>query len=156
MHSEKSILRSYASMQSDQSSSLPLFIVTKFVTTSMMADQNARMHNTLSDLSTRRQSCEQTEMILKKNNIMVPIFVWGCSRLRQVLQCKPYHKKIASKRIKQRKLPSVGTSVQTQQSFCYPQEHWTFRYWWFPAGAQAVQCFQFIDLMSQNVQSGVY
>ena len=31
----------------------------------MKTDQNAWMHNTLSDLSTRRLSCEQTEMILK-------------------------------------------------------------------------------------------
>ena len=31
----------------------------------MKTGQNARMHNTLSDLSTRRLSWEQTEMILK-------------------------------------------------------------------------------------------
>ena len=62
---KKSILRSYASSQSDQSSSLTLCIVTKFGTTSTTTDQNAQMHNTLSDLFTLRLSCEQTEMKLK-------------------------------------------------------------------------------------------
>ena len=61
----RSILRSYASAQSDLSWSLPLCIVSKFGTISMKTDQNARMHNTLSDLSTRRLSCEQTEIIMK-------------------------------------------------------------------------------------------
>ena len=63
MHDEIEV--SYASAQSDQSRSLPLCIVSKFGTTSMKTDQNAQMHNTLSDLSTRRLSCEQTQMILK-------------------------------------------------------------------------------------------
>ena len=96
--------------------------------TSTKTDHNAQMHNTLSDLFTCRLSCEQTEMILenyvKENNNGSDF----CMRMQQTDSVRfydePYHKKIASKHIKQRKLQSVGTSVQTQQSFCYSQEQW--------------------------------
>ena len=78
----------------------------------MRTDQNARMHNTVSDLSTRRLSCEQTEMILKnygKENNRGSDF---CMRMQQtdsvMFYDVPYHKKIASK---QRKLRLVGASV---------------------------------------------
>ena len=73
----------------------------------MKTDQTARMHNTPSDLSTRRLSCEQTEMILKnygKENNRGSDF---CMRMQQtdsvMFYDVPYHKKIASKH-KQRKL----------------------------------------------------
>ena len=91
----RSILRSYASAQSDQSWSLPLCIVSKFGTISMRTDQNARMYNPLSDLSTRRLSCEQTEMILKnygKENNRGSDF---CMRMQQtdcvMFYDVPYH-----------------------------------------------------------------
>ena len=81
----------------------------------MKTDQNARMHNTLSDLSTRRLSCKQTEMILKnygKENNGGSDF---CMRMQQshsvMFYDVPYHKKIASKH-KQRKLGLVGASVR--------------------------------------------
>ena len=81
----------------------------------MRTDQNARMHNTLSDLSTRRLSSEQTEMILKnygKENNRGSDF---CMRMQQtdfvMFYDVPYHKKIASKR-KQRKLRLVGAYVR--------------------------------------------
>ena len=116
MHDEnRRILRSYASAQSDQYWSLPLCIVSKFGTTSMKTDQNAWMHNTLSDLSTRRLSCEQTKMILKnygKENNRGSDF---CMRMQQtdsvMFYDVPYHKKIASKH-KQRKLRLVSAYVR--------------------------------------------
>ena len=81
----------------------------------MRTDQNAWMHNTLSDLSTRRLSWEQTEMILKnygKENNRGSDF---CMRMQQtdsvMFYDVPYHKKIASKH-KQRKLRLVGASVR--------------------------------------------
>ena len=78
----------------------------------MKTDQNARMHNTLSDLSTRRLSCEQTEMILKnygKKNNRGSDF---CMRMQQTSSpsCSTmYHITIASKH-KRRKLRLVGAS----------------------------------------------
>ena len=76
----------------------------------MKTDQNARMHNTLSDLSTRRLSCEQTEMILKnygKENNRGSDF---CMRMQQtdsvMVYNVSYHKKIVSKH-KRRKLRLV-------------------------------------------------
>ena len=81
----------------------------------MKTDQNARLHNTLSDLSMRRLSGEQTEMILKnygKENNHGSDF---CMRMQQtdsvMFYDVPYHKKIASKH-KQRKLRLVGASVR--------------------------------------------
>ena len=81
----------------------------------MKTDQNARMHNTLSDLSMRRLSCEQTQMILKnygKENNRGSDF---CMRMQQtdsvMFYDVPYHKKIASTH-KQRKLRLVGASVR--------------------------------------------
>ena len=81
----------------------------------MMNDQNARMHNTLSDLSTRRLSCEQTQVILKnygKENNRGSDF---CMRMQQkdsvMFYNVPYHKKIASTH-KQRKLRLVGASMR--------------------------------------------
>ena len=77
----------------------------------MKTDQNARMHNTLSDLSTRRLSCEQTQMILKnygKENNRGSDF---CMRMQETDSDVPYHKKIASTH-KQRKLRLVGASVR--------------------------------------------
>ena len=97
-------------MQSD-----PLCIVSKFGTTSMKTDQNARMHTTLSDLSTRRLSCEQTEMMLKnycKENNRGADF---CMRMQQtdsvMFYDVPYHKKIALTH-RQRKLRLVGACVR--------------------------------------------
>ena len=98
----RSILRSYASPQSDQSWSLPLCIVSKFGTISMKTDQNARMHNTLSDLSTWRLSWEQTEMILKN---------YGKENNRGSDSVMLYHITIASKH-KRGKLRLVGASVR--------------------------------------------
>ena len=73
------------------------------------------MHNTLSDLSTRRLSCEQTEVILKnydKENNRGSDF---CMRVQQtdsiMFYDAPYHKKIAPKH-KQRKFRLVGPSVR--------------------------------------------
>ena len=81
----------------------------------MKTDQNARTHNTLSDLSTRRLSCKQTEMILKnygKENNRGSDF---CMRMQQtdsvMFYDVPYHKKVASTH-KQQKLRLVGTSVR--------------------------------------------
>ena len=58
----------------------------------MKIDQNARMHNTLSDLSTRRLSCEQTEMILKNYGKEINrgsdfLYEDAANRLRHVLRC---------------------------------------------------------------------
>ena len=80
----------------------------------MKTDQNARMHNTLSALSTRRL-CEQTEMILKnygeENNHSSDF----CMRMQQtdsvMFYDVPYHKKIASKH-KRQKLRLVSASVR--------------------------------------------
>ena len=81
----------------------------------MKTDQNARMHNTFDDLSTRRLSCEQTKMILKnygKENNHGSDF---CMRMQHtdsvMFYDVPYHKKKASKH-KRRKLRLVGASVR--------------------------------------------
>ena len=66
----------------------------------MKTDQNARMHNTLSDLSTRRLSCEQTQMILKnygKENNRGSDFRMRMQQTDSLMFYDvPYHKKIAS------------------------------------------------------------
>ena len=81
----------------------------------MKTDQNARVHNTLGDLSTQRLSCEQTEMILRnygKENNRGSDFCMRTQQTDSVMFCYvPYHKKIASKH-KQRKLRLVGASVR--------------------------------------------
>ena len=104
--------------------------------------------NTLSDLSTRRLSCEQTQMILKnygKENNRGSDF---CMRMQQtdsvMFYDVPYHKKIASTH------NFAKTSISrricaSHQSFCYSQEQWMLRFWQFSAGVQAVQSFQFVD-----------
>ena len=80
----------------------------------MKTDQNARMHNTLSDLSTRRLSCEQTEK-LKNNGKENNRGSDSCMRMQQtdsvMFYDVPYHKKIASTH-KQRKLRLVDASVR--------------------------------------------
>ena len=87
----------------------------------MKTDQNARMHNTLSDLSTRRLSCEQTQMILKnygKENNRGSDF---CMRMQQTESVMfydvPYHKKIASTH-KQQKLRLVSASTRRNNGCC--------------------------------------
>ena len=81
----------------------------------MKTDQNARMHNTLSDLSTRRLSCEQTQMILKKYGKENNRGSDFCMRMQQtdsvMFYDVPYHKKIASPH-KQRNLRLVCASVR--------------------------------------------
>ena len=81
----------------------------------MKTDQNAWMHNTLSDLSTRRLSCEQTEMILRnygKENNRGSDFCMRTQKTDSVMFYDvPYHKKIASKH-KRRKLRLVCASVR--------------------------------------------
>ena len=104
-------------------------------------------NSTLSDLFTWRLSCDANrndiENYGKENNHGSNF----CMRMQQTDSVRfynePYHKKIASKW----KLRSVEAFVQTQQSFCYSQEQWMFRYWWFSASAQAVQSCQFVDAM---------
>ena len=80
----------------------------------MKTDQNSRMHNTLSDLSTRQLSCERTEMILKNYSKESNRGSDFCMRMQQtdsvMFYDVPYHKKIASTH-KQRKLRLVGASV---------------------------------------------
>ena len=66
----------------------------------MKTDRNAGMHNTLSDLSTRRLSCEQTETILKNYGKENNRGSDSCMRMQQtdsiMFYDVPYHKKIAS------------------------------------------------------------
>ena len=116
----------------------------------MKTDQNARMHNTLSDLSMRRLSCEQTEMILKnygKENNRGSEF---CMRMQQtdavMFYDVPYHKKIASKH-KQRKLQLVGASVRHIRVSATRRNCWQFS-----VGAYAVQSFQFVDTTRSFLQ----
>ena len=79
----------------------------------MKTDQIARMHNTLSDLSTRRLLCEQTEMILKNYGKENNRGSDSCMRMQQtdsvMFYNVPYHKKIALTH-KQRKLRLVGAT----------------------------------------------
>ena len=152
-------------MQSGQSWSLPLCIVSKFGTISMKTDQNARMHNTLSDLSTRRLSCEQTEMIFKnygKENNRGSDFRMRMQQTDSVMFYDvPYHKEKASKH--KRRKPISRRICTSHQSFCYSQEQWMLRFWQFSAGSQVVQSFHYVMprghscmLMGQKVQLGVY
>ena len=130
----------------------------------MKTDQNARMHNTLSDLSTRRLSCEQTEMILKnygKENNRGSDF---CMRMQQtdsvMFYDVPYHNSLKALAAK----TSISRCIcMSHQSFCYSQEQWMLRFWQFSTGAQAVQSFHYVMprghscmLMGQKVQLGVY
>ena len=129
MHGEKSILRSYASAQSDQSSSLTLCIVTKFGTTSTTTDQNTRMHNTLSDLFHATTIMRTNRNYGKENNHGSDFCMKDSAR---------FYNENSSE-------TSISRSICTDSAEFLLPAGTMFPYGWFSAGAQVDQSFQFTD-----------